>query len=144
MQIKKNLKSLFITSWTTYMWRYIQIHGDNRSRTVKICSWINHLLNDLQKLKNKPGAHISQFFHSQISVTELTLRVSFIGWPKYQMEANIFNSESCHLLKKGQATRTWMPNLMFLSRNGSFLLFEWLIFVFDYLTHSRVASFTAA
>ena len=33
---------------------------------------------------------------------------------------------------------TWVPNLLFLSRTGSFLLFSFLI------THSLVANFTAA
>ena len=31
---------------------------------------------------------------------------------------------------------TWVPNLMFLSRTGSFLIFVWLIFIFDNFAHS--------
>ena len=35
-----------------------------------------------------------------------------------------------------QITMVWVLNLMILSRTGSFLLFEWLIFIFDHFTHS--------
>ena len=42
-----------------------------------------------------------------------------------------------------EQSTAWVPNLMFLSRFGSFLLFEWLIIIFDHFTHSRYANFTA-
>ena len=32
----------------------------------------------------------------------------------------------------------WLPNLTFLSHTGSFLIFEWLIFIFDHFTHYLV------
>ena len=39
------------------------------------------------------------------------------------------------LFKKGTTPKAWVPNLMFLSRTGSYLIFVWLIFNFDIFTH---------
>ena len=40
--------------------------------------------------------------------------------------------------------KAYILGATFLFRTGSFLLFEWLMFIFYHITHSRVANFTAA
>ena len=35
---------------------------------------------------------------------------------------------------KSKLYSAWVPNLMFLSRTGSFLIFKQLIFIFDHFT----------